>query len=141
MSKLSKCVSDCSTEQMVPISPPLPGSPSFLRYNSMEFSQLITLQCSLSFQVKGSVCLCVYVCVRVRVHAHTQLCPALCNPMDCSPPGSSVHGIFQARILEWVAISFSGDVPDLGIEPGSPTLQAEALPSELPGKPRTQHNW
>ena len=34
-------------------------------------------------------------------------CPALCDPMDCSPPGSSVHGIFQARTLEWVAISFS----------------------------------
>ena len=37
----------------------------------------------------------------------TQSCPTLCDPMDCSPPGSSVHGIFQARILEWVAISFS----------------------------------
>ena len=36
-----------------------------------------------------------------------QLCPTLCNPMDCSPAGSSVHEIFQARILEWVAISFS----------------------------------
>ena len=36
-----------------------------------------------------------------------QWCPILCNPMDCSLPGSSVHGIFQARILEWVAISFS----------------------------------
>ena len=36
-----------------------------------------------------------------------QLCPALCDPMDCNPPGSSVHEIFQARILEWVAISFS----------------------------------
>ena len=35
-----------------------------------------------------------------------QLCPTLCNPMDCSLPGSSVHGIFQARVLEWVAISF-----------------------------------
>ena len=35
------------------------------------------------------------------------LCPTLCNPMDCSPPGSPVHGIFQARIMEWVAISFS----------------------------------
>ena len=34
-------------------------------------------------------------------------CPTLCNPMDCSPPGSSVHGISQAGILEWVAISFS----------------------------------
>ena len=37
----------------------------------------------------------------------SQLCPTLCDPMDCSPPGSSVHGILQARILEWVAISFS----------------------------------
>ena len=37
----------------------------------------------------------------------TQSCLTLCNPMDCSPPGSSVHGILQARILEWVAISFS----------------------------------
>ena len=36
-----------------------------------------------------------------------QLCPTLSNPMDCSPPGSSVHGIFQARVLEWVAIAFS----------------------------------
>ena len=36
-----------------------------------------------------------------------QSCPTLCNPMDCGPPGSSVHGIFQARVLEWVAISFS----------------------------------
>ena len=36
-----------------------------------------------------------------------QLCPTLCDPMDCSPPGSSIHGILQARILEWVAIPFS----------------------------------
>ena len=36
-----------------------------------------------------------------------QSCPTLCDPMDCSPPGSSVHGIFQARVLEWGAIAFS----------------------------------
>ena len=36
-----------------------------------------------------------------------QLCPTLCDPMDCSLPGSSLHGILQARVLEWVAISFS----------------------------------
>ena len=47
------------------------------------------------------VCVCVCVC------EVTQLCPTLCDPMACSPPGSSVHGILQARILEWVAISFS----------------------------------
>ena len=46
----------------------------------------------------------ILVCVCVLV---AQLCPTLCDPMDCSPPGSSVHGILQARILEWVAISFS----------------------------------
>ena len=45
----------------------------------------------------------------------TQSCPALCDPMDCRPPGSSVHGIFQGRILKWVAIPFSrGIVPTQG---------------------------
>ena len=44
--------------------------------------------------------------VKVKVLV-TQLCPILCNPMDCSPPGSSVHGILQARLQEWVAIPFS----------------------------------
>ena len=57
------------------------------------------------------------------------------TPMDCSPPGSSVHGILQARILEWIAISFSRGSP--GIEPGSPTLEAGALTSEPPGKPHS----
>ena len=46
-----------------------------------------------------------YNCLFVSLVA--QLCPTLCNPMDCSPPGSSVHEILQARILEWVAIPFS----------------------------------
>ena len=41
--------------------------------------------------------------------------------MDCSPPGSSVHGIFQATVLEWVAISFPEDLLNPGIEPGSPS--------------------
>ena len=63
-----------------------------------------------------------------------QLCPTLRNPMDYSLPGSSVHGILQARILEWVAIPFSRDLPDPGIEPGSAALSADSLPSEPPGK-------
>ena len=50
---------------------------------------------------------CVSVCMCVCACAHIQSRLALCNPMYCSPPGSCVHGIFQARILEWVAISFS----------------------------------
>ena len=48
------------------------------------------------------ICLCVF-----RMNVFAQSCPTLCDPMDCSPPGSSVYGIFQARVLEWVAISFS----------------------------------
>ena len=57
--------------------------------------------------------------------------------MVCSLPGFFLHGIFQARVLEWVAISFSGDLPNQGIEPRCPPLQAYALPSEPPGKPMT----
>ena len=48
-------------------------------------------------------CVCVCVCV----HACAQSCLTLCDPVDCSPPDSAVHGISQARTLEWVAISFS----------------------------------
>ena len=55
--------------------------------------------------------------------------------MDCSPPGSSVHRILQAGILEWVAILSPGDLPDPGIKPRSLALQVEALSSELLGKP------
>ena len=61
----------------------------------------------------------------------------LCDPMGCSPPGSSIHGISQARIPEWVAIPSPGDIPDAGIEPRSPVLQADFLPSEPPGKKNT----
>ena len=61
-----------------------------------------------------------------------QFCPTLCNPTDCSPPGSSVRGILQARILEWVAMpsfrgsSRHGDLLDPGIEPMSPETPALA---------------
>ena len=61
-------------------------------------------------------------------------CLTLCNPMDCSLPGSSVHGIFQARVQEWVAISFSRGFSNPGMKPRSPALQADALPSEPPGQ-------
>ena len=51
--------------------------------------------------------------------------------MDSSLPGSSVHGILQGRILEWVAFPSPGDIPETGIEPGSPALQADSLLAEL----------
>ena len=69
------------------------------------------------------------------MHAKSlQSCPTLCNPMDCSPPGSSVHGLLQARILEWVAMPFSKDLLNPGIEPRSPALQADSFQSEASGK-------
>ena len=58
-------------------------------------------------------------------------CPTLCDPMDCSLPGSSVRGIFQARILEWGAISFSRWSSNPGIEP---TSLVSPLPLAPPGK-------
>ena len=70
-----------------------------------------------------------------------QSCPTLCDPMDCT-----VHGILQARILEWVAFPFSRgssqprDLPNQGIKPRSPILQADSLPAEPQGKPRDHQN-
>jgi len=51
--------------------------------------------------------------------------------MDCSLPGSSVHGILQATVLEWVAVFFSRGASDPGIESRSPALQADSLSTEL----------
>ena len=57
----------------------------------------------------GVGCHCLVQCMKVKSESEvTQSCPTLSDPMDCSPPGSSVHGIFQARVLEWGAIAFSG---------------------------------
>ena len=68
-----------------------------------------------------------------------QTCSTLCDPMDCSLPGSSVREIFQARALECIAISSPGDLSDPGIKSRSPALQADSLPSEPPEKP-LQHD-
>ena len=57
-----------------------------------------------------------------------------CTAMDCCLPGSSVHGIPQARILEWVAITFSGRSSPTGIEPAFPALAGRFFTAETPGK-------
>ena len=83
----------------------------------------------------------VYVCVTYThkyTHTHmymclvTQSCPTLCDPMDCSLPGSSVNGDSPSKNT---AVGCPGDLPNPGTEPRSPTLQADSLPSEPPGKP------
>ena len=56
----------------------------------------------------------------LRVCSVAPLCQLFCDPIDCSQPGSSVHGISQARMLEWVAMPSSGELPDPGIEIVSP---------------------
>ena len=104
--------------------------------------------CGCGWNAASSVCLVA------------QLCLTFCNPVECSPPGSSARGILQERILEWVVMPSSrwssqsrdgtqashqgnprilewvaslspGDLPNPGIELGSPELQADSLPAEL----------
>ena len=104
-----------------------------------KFFILRSRNCSLPILPKARLCnfhchssiLCVCVCVSA------QLCPTLCDPMVCSLPCSSVHGIFQARILEWIAFSTPGDL----LNPGGRCRlcllhwQADSLPAP-PGKPQ-----
>ena len=105
--------------------------------------RIIDLQCCISFR-----CIAQQTVIYAHTHTHThtyihmkesesevaQSGPTVCHPVY-NLPGSSLHGIFRARILERVAISFCRDLPDPGIEPWSPTLQADSSPSEPPGNP------
>ena len=68
----------------------------------------------------------------------TQVCPTLCNPKDCSLPGSSVHGISQARILKWVGISFSRGYSWPRKWTQISRIAGRFLPSKPPGKPATR---
>ena len=78
-----------------------------------------------------------YTCVCVVA----QFCLTLCDPMDCSLPGFCLSmGILQARILEWLLCPPPSDLPNPGIEPRSPSLQADSLLSEPPGKPYFRHS-
>ena len=76
----------------------------------------------LGMEEKGEITLDVYVC------SIAKMCSTLRDPMDYSRPGSSVHGISQARILEWIAFPSPEDLPDPRIEPTSPELQVDSLP-------------
>ena len=105
---------------------------------------------------KQSIFLCIWLSLHVRLaimylYASCDFCKAydlllygvsgltggLCHPLDCSPPGSSVHGIPQARILEWVImLSPPGYLPNTGIKPWvDPALAGRFFTTEPPGKP------
>ena len=79
----------------------------------------------------------IYICI-LKMKAKVlvaQSCPTFCDPMDCNLPGSSVHGVSQARILEWVAISFSRGSSWLRDQTQVSCIAADSLTSEPPGKP------
>ena len=83
---------------------------------SINISTPFCLKFCMSLEIKGHACFCAKL---------LQLCPVLYNPRDCGPPGSSVHGILQASILEWVAQPPPRDLLNPGIE--SMSLKSPAL--------------
>ena len=127
----------CLCRVLVPSAEPLSGMPSTDSEILCEFSvteEKALLSQSLNASFFHSFFL--YFIHSFSVGLCSSLSQArLFEPMDCSPPGSSVHGILQARTLQRVASSLSRDLPDPGIKPGSPTLQADSSLSEPPGKP------
>ena len=108
--KVLLCLAICFVDFIL-----IPIFPHFLIINRGEL-QLINIRIEI---LKGGkrhielnrVC---WIFLKVLV---AQMCPTLCDPMDCKPPGFSVHGILQARILDWVAFPFPWSLPDPGIEP------------------------
>ena len=132
---------------MLPGSPqcrPERGQKSFWKINgSLPGLSLQTITVWFSHLFSGSYVLS-YIWQQMKVKVLVaQLCLTLCNPiLHCSLPVSSVPGIFQARILEWVAIPFSRGSSWPRDWTGSPSLQAYSLPSGPPVKPsRQQMTW
>ena len=74
-----------------------------------------------------------------RCNQHKLVSVNCWDPLDCSPPGSSVHGILQARILSGLPFPSPGDLSNLGIKPRSPALQANSLPLRPPGRVLFKH--
>ena len=90
-----------------------------------------------SWPYNMNICFQIHVCMHAKL---LQSCLTLCDPLDGSLPGSSVHGILWARILKWVVMTISEDLSNPGIKLGSPALQADSLPSEPLGKPAFKYN-
>ena len=102
-----------------------------------------TTRTQFSNQVKRRI---MWEVLKLKVKAKVlvvQSCPTLCNPKNCSPAVSPVHGRFSGQ-EHWIEqpLPSPGDRPNPGIKPGSPTLQADSLPSEPPGKPlKLRRGW
>ena len=78
----------------------------------------------------------LHVCLWVA-----QLCPTFCKTMDYTPAGSSVHGFPRQEYWSGLLFPSPGDLPNPGIKPGSPALQADSSLSEPPGKPFVAYHW
>ena len=122
----------------------------FSIHNSLEIQPgYVSVVCSCSLLGSVSWCGCILLFVWPFTHWRTSgligawsesqsVVSALCDPIDFSLPGSSVHGLLQARILPFPSL---GDLSNPGVEPGSPTLQSNSLPSEPPGYIIIMQNW
>ena len=104
MRKKKLCLEAASTRSHPRVSS-LPPCPTNFRLPSPHLHKRVPI-----YQISSRL---LFMCMRAPSH---QSCPTLCDPLHCSPPGSSVHGIFQARIMEWVAMLSSSEFPDVRIK-------------------------
>ena len=118
-------------------------SASYQKSHSVSFLELLKVISRLRFCQPGTfiimecVCVCVCVCVCL-LYVHAKSCPTVCHTMDYSPPGSSIHGIFQQEYWSRLPFSSPGDFPKPGLNLQECLLywQEDFLPAESSGKPR-----
>ena len=94
--------------------------------------------------IHNGICIKIRICIYISLYICclvAKSCPTLCDPMDCSPPGSSVHGILQARILGGLPCPPPGDLPNPGIKPVSPALWVDSIPLSRWGSPSLYTDW
>ena len=90
---------------------------SHFKYSFLKSRSTVNLQCCVGPRRTAKCFSHICACVHAKL---LQLCLTVCNPIDCSLPGSSICGILQGRLLEWAIVSFCTDLPDPGIESLSP---------------------
>ena len=130
---MSKNILGWSEGCIVPLIWNLPCIILYCFLNCTAYPFIITKTPGQEMGIWGRVSYLLCICAKLL-----QSCLTLCDPVDCSLPGFSIHGIIQARILEWVAMPFSKDLPNPGIEPASltfPELATGSLPLVPSGKP------